>query len=522
MRSDRLKSGDRVVLKPNIDCKKWRKGRIRYVGPVEGKKEDFYYGIALREANGKHNGTLNGKKYFDCPRNHGIFVSREAILDPSLESNPESIYNSKYSTLVSESKKNVWDKITSKREIGRNMSNHVAKVNLSFPGEGSSGLSFASPQKPVSIWSDRHNPFRDSFQGSELSWEKKIRMSPKETWTSLQSNSKGMLECSENSWTLDDKPKEFESKGLVNFGNTCYFNSVMQCMLQVGELKHVLLNSTWISDKHVFTLEFRAFFRKMYNVDNEYPLKPQNLFRAFCLFPDCGDYAGLRQQDVGEFVELLLDGMSDECKGESKFIEHLFQGKLQSIVECLECGNVSPSEEAFWTLPVDMGRQSGGVGFLSRLGFGDKSYDLEDLLISLSNVEHLVGDNLYECDKCLAKVPATKQLKVLSKPKTLVIHIKRFYHVGNIGKLDNFVSFRREISLGNEGVTKSCSSKYNIKAIVVHRGASVSSGHYVAYVCIKSDRWLEFDDEMVKRVDWEFVQRQRAYLLFYDKVSSTH
>merc|ERR1719285_1135088 len=98
-RNPKYKEGDLVILKPQPGSKKKRKGRIRYIGPVEGKPKEFYYGVALHEASGKHNGTFEDKKYFDCSANHGVLVSEDAF-EPTSASTFESTYKDNYSTRI--------------------------------------------------------------------------------------------------------------------------------------------------------------------------------------------------------------------------------------------------------------------------------------------------------------------------------------------------------------------------------------------------------------------------------------
>ena len=43
--------------------------------PFAGK----WIGVALDEAKGKNNGIVQGKKYFSCPDNHGIFVRQSQV-----------------------------------------------------------------------------------------------------------------------------------------------------------------------------------------------------------------------------------------------------------------------------------------------------------------------------------------------------------------------------------------------------------------------------------------------------------
>ena len=39
-----------------------------------------WIGVILDEANGKNNGTVQGKKYFSCDDNHGMFVRQTQVL----------------------------------------------------------------------------------------------------------------------------------------------------------------------------------------------------------------------------------------------------------------------------------------------------------------------------------------------------------------------------------------------------------------------------------------------------------
>ena len=65
-------------------------GTIEFIGPASfgtfksklmGKfksKEGaiIWYGIKLNKKNGNNNGTVNGRKYFECKEKHGIFVKQ--------------------------------------------------------------------------------------------------------------------------------------------------------------------------------------------------------------------------------------------------------------------------------------------------------------------------------------------------------------------------------------------------------------------------------------------------------------
>ena len=38
-----------------------------------------WIGVALDESKGKNNGTVQGKRYFTCEENHGIFVRQTQV-----------------------------------------------------------------------------------------------------------------------------------------------------------------------------------------------------------------------------------------------------------------------------------------------------------------------------------------------------------------------------------------------------------------------------------------------------------
>ena len=64
--------GDKVLLENND------KGQILFMGSVAGRNS-VYYGIALSEANGKHDGCISNVQYFECKDKHGLFIKKTKI-----------------------------------------------------------------------------------------------------------------------------------------------------------------------------------------------------------------------------------------------------------------------------------------------------------------------------------------------------------------------------------------------------------------------------------------------------------
>ncbi|KAL6426797.1 hypothetical protein ACFW04_009253 [Cataglyphis niger] len=67
---DELKIGDRVIVSSMQGSKT---GVLRYQGPTDFAGGEWY-GVELDEPLGKNDGSVSGKRYFECPLKHGLFT----------------------------------------------------------------------------------------------------------------------------------------------------------------------------------------------------------------------------------------------------------------------------------------------------------------------------------------------------------------------------------------------------------------------------------------------------------------
>uniref|UniRef100_A0A0K0EV11 Tubulin-specific chaperone B (inferred by orthology to a C. elegans protein) n=1 Tax=Strongyloides venezuelensis TaxID=75913 RepID=A0A0K0EV11_STRVS len=85
-----LKVGDRVVVTAKDEEKT---GTVAYVGEVEFA-DGLWIGVNLDLPKGKNDGSVNGKRYFECSHNHGSFVKPRSceLLDTESTANaPEEL-----------------------------------------------------------------------------------------------------------------------------------------------------------------------------------------------------------------------------------------------------------------------------------------------------------------------------------------------------------------------------------------------------------------------------------------------
>jgi len=89
---NREKAGEKITNKSasvlNIDIKMGtnveidgNRGIVRWVGNTKFGKAGLWYGVELDVPHGKNNGTVEGKEYFRCEENHGIFVRKSKLVN---------------------------------------------------------------------------------------------------------------------------------------------------------------------------------------------------------------------------------------------------------------------------------------------------------------------------------------------------------------------------------------------------------------------------------------------------------
>ncbi|KAI9364374.1 hypothetical protein DFJ73DRAFT_809061 [Zopfochytrium polystomum] len=182
--------------------------------------------------------------------------------------------------------------------------------------------------------------------------------------------------------------------GLKNLGNTCFFNSVMQCMTYSPLLQDFALaskNADDLSKLGIFStidlsrpltrsiVEFLNVMRTQTQCGKYTVVNPAGLFTQ--LGNKYKVYKSFRQQDSHELLRCLVDGAKEEqlkkdtkgkpLPGQVTFADEIFGGKLVSIVVCDVCKHASYSFEEFLDLSVpivhDEKRASGIFSAFSRL-----------------------------------------------------------------------------------------------------------------------------------------------------------
>ncbi|CDS41499.1 ubiquitin carboxyl terminal hydrolase 4 [Echinococcus multilocularis] len=111
-------------------------------------------------------------------------------------------------------------------------------------------------------------------------------------------------------WPLGQCPsKELTGSfvGLKNMGNTCYFNSVIQCLQKTPHLEHLIM--PYLTSQTKLANEYKKLLDQM---ARESLVNPRSLWHTFV--QKAPTFSSFVQQDAHEFLIIFLDLLNEELK----------------------------------------------------------------------------------------------------------------------------------------------------------------------------------------------------------------
>ncbi|XP_046975762.1 ubiquitin carboxyl-terminal hydrolase 24-like [Vanessa cardui] len=333
--------------------------------------------------------------------------------------------------------------------------------------------------------------------------------------------------------------------GLRNIGNTCFMNSVLQCLSNTRPLLEYLTEEKYSSDinttlscmKGALIKAFASVIKELWrsgerdSVVNTTSLKSQ--VQRFA-----PRFMGYSQQDAQEFLRYLLEGLhedvnrvtvkpkpilteiddnlSDSAKAleawsrylrmEDSRVGDIFVGQLKSTLRCTHCHHDSVTFDPFWDLSLPIPSRTGNL-------------KLQQCLQHFVREEELDGDEKPTCSKCGVRRKCLKWFTVQKFPQVLVLHLKRFSPTERFrGKLSVVVEFPLSGLDMSPFAAAPTHATYNLYAVSNHSGTTYS-GHYTAYCKHPyNGDWHEYNDSRVSTISARDVVSPEAYVLFYELV----
>lgn len=303
-------------------------------------------------------------------------------------------------------------------------------------------------------------------------------------------------------------------RGLSNYCLSCCVNTLLQTFSATWELAELLDKWEPAGVKTVernVPLQLKKVLTDMRS-DLSQPAPHHDLLH-------CLDRNSVRlhtQHDADEVFLSILNLVQEQMDDKQLALEiqTLYKISVETHLQCLECASVQTKASYLLSLPLHI---------------KEDHNSLEGCLKSFFEHQELRGINSYFCAQCETKTPSKQGVKLISLPRILCMHLKRFRnsHRGT-RKLESTVTFPETLDLSEiaqeafakDFVKSDC--KYTLHAVVVHSGLAMC-GHYTAYVRHRvSQQWYYADDSCVKQVSWQAVKdtygghyKDTAYMLMY-------
>ncbi len=292
-------------------------------------------------------------------------------------------------------------------------------------------------------------------------------------------------------------------KGLENLGNTCYFNSGLQCLLQTPQLSNYLIFRKYTGQCE-FTQEYQKVVKKMWINKGMLQESPQKLLHLFK--KRYSQFDNTDQHDTQEMILCVLEILEKAIPFEP----------LKFPVIRQSCTIGSPHtlvKEIFYSqllqetvCPTETTRSNQETNNI--MVFTEKD---TDVLTSLKDYTKWNVLEDFEDTNGTKQNVATTRNTFWFPPCILIIGYKMYtgkYRVSIEQELDISECIHPNSSYRNR-------NKYTLYGACKHQG-STGGGHYVSYTC-HNKQWYYKNDCITKKVSG-VPPKDYYYLLFYKLV----
>lgn len=185
--------------------------------------------------------------------------------------------------------------------------------------------------------------------------------------------------------------------------------------------------------------------------------------------------------DHDQLPKVVVEETNNPTSETRDFISESFEGVTVLRTTCLECEYVTERKESFMDIcvPITNDSHSGDEPPQSPSAF---------FASTLMEVDFLRDTNKYWCEQCVRYNEARRSVHYEKLPRLLVLQLKRFSlsfgSTVHTSKVNDYMPTPMQLDCFCEhcqAIPESPLHSYKLYAIIMHLGATMASGHYVAY-----------------------------------------
>lgn len=337
-------------------------------------------------------------------------------------------------------------------------------------------------------------------------------------------------------------------KGIYNVGNTCYVNTLLQCLGMCPAFRDMIfvIDYEQLADRRqcdkgrLMSYQLSEVYDAIWKSNATF--NPRECMKTIhmCLSPSMFLF---EQNDICEFFSIFMDKLCTELgaqlsMADIEYLNSIIQGRPcntpydaqkqkmdmhwvnehkkdfskmkellcgQTITQiiCNKCMKIHHTYEIYMNIMLG----------IDACASASSSSDMRDLLRQYFKDE-MINDHekTWTCDGCNTKSQACKTTRHWRNPRILVITLKRFNM--NLEKVNTDVMVPHILDMSEYTLGLS-HTHYVLKAVAYHSG-SFSSGHYFAVICGDNDAWYIVDDESIMQISNYEEALKKGYMYFYE------
>lgn len=302
---------------------------------------------------------------------------------------------------------------------------------------------------------------------------------------------------------------------LINLGNTCAINSILQAISHTLDIPDVMpeqpltrslfgvvslmqKNPNKILKPSTFIKQFYEAFQNEFRSGYQIDAQELWIFLSNKIF--CETSYIVPQKDDKTFNNPLFKQAHEQISlhnnNKACLWNDIYQGSTITIIKCLECNNKTFNFETFYELNIN------------------PNNNIVSMLTDFFSFHELQDD--WRCDVCKRCTRHMKSIKLWHAPKVLVLCIKRYNN--SLQKTNDEIHINKNINFGTTSILSipKKTKKYSLRAIVNHYGF-YGGGHYDCIITdpIHPTMYDDCNKSEYKMDCNRGLKSRNAYMLFY-------